>query len=245
MAPQYSIQDNDPSSADLKGCEQRIGYVFRDKDLLRAALTHASGAPNRLASNERLEFLGDAILGAVVCDMLFHRFPDHLEGDLTKIKSQVVSRQSCSKISESLGLEEFLILGKGMTTHETLPTSLLADVFESLVAAIYLDDGPDAAREFIERHLGPEIELAESGELGDNFKSQLQQLVQRQHGTTPTYQLVEEKGPDHSKYFKVAAEVEGKLYEPAWGPNKKEAEQLAAANALRELSRRPLGSEPA
>ncbi|MHC4401315.1 MAG: ribonuclease III family protein, partial [Planctomycetota bacterium] len=112
-------------------CERRIGYAFSDRDLLQSALTHASGAEHRLASNERLEFLGDAILGAVVCELLFHQYPDYLEGDLTKIKSIVVSRQTCAKISEALGMQEFLILGKGMTTHPTVPPSVLADVFES------------------------------------------------------------------------------------------------------------------
>src|SRR3981189_3362344 len=126
---------------ELQRCERRIGYVFADKNLLIAALTHASGAQHRLASNERLEFLGDAILGAVVCELLYTQYPDYLEGDLTKIKSVVVSRQTCAKISEGLGLQEFLILGKGMTTSPTVPPSLLADVFESLVAAIYLDGG--------------------------------------------------------------------------------------------------------
>src|SRR5471030_767875 len=121
----------------LARCERRIGYDFRDKSLLTAALTHASGAQHRLASNERLEFLGDAILGAVVCDLLYHQYPEYLEGDLTKIKSVVVSRLTCAKVSESLGVEEFLVLGKGMTTHPNVPPSLLADVFESLVAAIY------------------------------------------------------------------------------------------------------------
>ena len=143
----------------LANCEQRVGYEFQDKGLLQAALTHASGAEHRLASNERLEFLGDAILGAVVCEVLFHQYPQHLEGDLTKIKSVVVSRQTCAKISESLGMQEFLILGKGMTTHPSVPPSLLADVFESLVAAIYLDGGNQAARDFVERYIGPEIEL--------------------------------------------------------------------------------------
>ena len=219
----------------FKLCEQRIGYVFRDKELLREALTHASGASSRVVSNERLEFLGDAILGAVICECLYRRFPNLLEGDLTKIKSHVVSRQTCAKISTELRLDEFLILGKGMLTHETIPPSLLADVFESLVAAIYLDDGPDPSREFIERYMGPEIDDAADGATGGNYKSQLQQYVQRQHGTTPVYQLVEEKGPDHSKHFKVAAEIEGTLYEAAWGPNKKEAEQRAAENALKAL----------
>ena len=115
--------------------------IPRILSILESALTHASGADHRLASNERLEFLGDAILGHVVCELLFHQFPQFLEGDLTKIKSVVVSRQTCAKISEALGLQEFLILGKGMTTHPAVPPSVLADVFESLIAAIYLDGG--------------------------------------------------------------------------------------------------------
>ncbi|MGA2033786.1 MAG: ribonuclease III [Thermoguttaceae bacterium] len=220
----------------LANCEERIGYRFSNKNLLQAALTHASGAEHRLASNERLEFLGDAILGAVVCELLYHQYPDYLEGDLTKIKSIVVSRQTCARISESLGMQEFLILGKGMVTQPSVPSSLLADVFESLVAAIYLDGGNAAAREFLGRHVGAEIELAAGGAVGSNYKSMLQQLAQRQHGITPTYELIDEKGPDHSKCFKIAAQVGGSRYQPAWGRNKKEAEQRAARNALHELT---------
>jgi ribonuclease-3 len=220
----------------LRRCERRIGYRFEDKSLLRAALTHASGAEHRLASNERLEFLGDAILGAIVCELLFRQYPDYLEGDLTKIKSMVVSRLTCAKISEGLKMQDCLILGKGMTTYPTVPPSVLADVFESLVAAIYLDGGAKAVRQFVEKQIGPEIELAVGGELEANYKSQLQQLAQREHGTTPTYQLLDEKGPDHSKCFKIAAQVGSHRYQAAWGRNKKEAEQRAARNALREIS---------
>lgn len=225
-----------PESNPWAEIERRLGYTFRDKGLVRAALTHASGAQHRLASNERLEFLGDAILGAVVCEVLFHRYPEYLEGELTKIKSIVVSRQTCTKLSQSLGLEEFLILGKGMTTHPTVPPSLLADVFESLVAAISLDGGHEAARAFIERWIGPEIDQAAEGQHGGNYKSVLQQLAQREHGTTPTYQLLDERGPDHSKCFKISAQVGRQSYQPAWGRNKKEAEQRAALNALSELA---------
>jgi ribonuclease-3 len=220
---------------ELDACQRRIGYFFRDKQLLRSALTHASGAQHRLASNERLEFLGDSILGAVVCELLFHQFPESLEGELTRIKSVVVSRQTCAKISEGLGLEEFLILGKGMTSHPTIPPSLLADVFESLLAAVYLDGGHAAAQDFVERHIGPEIESAAGGDHGGNFKSMLQQLAQREHGTTPTYLLMDEKGPDHSKCFKISAQIGRQRYHPAWGRNKKEAEQRAAQNALCEM----------
>jgi ribonuclease-3 len=224
------------AALDLADCERRIDYVFQDKSLLRAALTHASGAQHRLGSNERLEFLGDAIMGAVVCEILFQQFPDYLEGDLTKIKSVVVSRTTCTKMSEALGLEEHLILGKGMSTHARVPPSVLADVFESLVAAIYLDGGDGAVRRFITRLVQPEIELAVSGEMGGNYKSLLQQVAQREHGTTPTYQLLDEKGPDHSKCFKISAQIGSNRYRPAWGRNKKEAEQRAARNALSELS---------
>ena len=114
------------AAAQLSRCEEKLGYVFRDQSRLIAALTHASGAPHRLASNERLEFLGDAILGMLVCELLYQRFPEKSEGDLTKIKSVVVSRQTCARLAEGIGLGEFLVLGKGMTTARKLPSSLLA-----------------------------------------------------------------------------------------------------------------------
>ena len=122
-----------------------------------------------------------------------------------------------------------------MAQNSNLPSSLLADVFEALVAAIHLDGGNAEVQRFIEATVGPEIELAAAGELEENFKSQLQQLAQRDFGSTPVYQLLDEKGPDHAKRFQVAAQVGGHCYEPAWGCNKKEAEQRAARNALSEI----------
>src|SRR5262245_62451448 len=136
----------DGALPEVSTCERRLGYVFREPKLLQAALTHASGAPYRLASNERLEFLGDAILGMIICELLYQRYPRHSEGDLTKIKSVVVSRQTCARIARRLELDEHLVLGKGMTSSHKLPTSLLAGVFASLVAAIYLDGGMAAVR---------------------------------------------------------------------------------------------------
>lgn len=217
---------------DISACEERLGYKFSDPSLLESALTHASGADHRLESNERMEFLGDAILGAVVCEQLFRDFPDYLEGDLTRLKSIVVSRQTCAKVSTAMALDDFLILGKGMTTHPHVPPSVLAAVFESLVAAIFLDGGTMASADFIRRCMGPEIDLAAAGEMGRNYKSQLQQVAQREHGVTPNYRLVDEKGPDHSKCFRVAAEIGSRRFTPAWGRSKKESEQRAAANAL-------------
>jgi ribonuclease-3 len=233
QSPQPATEPNDGSR--IQRCQQRLGYNFRDTQLLEAALTHASGADHRLSSNERLEFLGDAILGLVVCEQLFTQFPEQLEGDLTKLKSIVVSRQTCAKISMALGLREFLVLGKGMTTHPAVPPSVLSDVLESLIAAIYLDGGMDGAREFILTYFGPEIESAACGDSGGNYKSLLQQFAQREHGVTPTYQLLDEKGPDHSKCFKMSAQIGRDRYAPAWGRSKKESEQRAAHNAICQL----------
>jgi len=220
----------------LEECQEALGYRFQKPALLRAALTHASGADTRLSSNERLEFLGDAVLGLVTCEQLFLRFPDYQEGDMTKIKSVVVSRRTCARMSKLLNLGDFLFLGKGMHLHTAVPASLLADVFESLVAAIYLDGGLEAARTFILRSLSPEIDTVAEGAHGGNFKSLLQQVAQREFNETPQYDLLDEQGPDHSKCFKVAAVIGRTRHAPAWGRNKKEAEQRAAVNALAQIN---------
>jgi ribonuclease-3 len=227
----------------LDNCQEVIGHAFQDPTLLRGALTHASGANHRLASNERLEFLGDAILGAVVCDLLFRKYPDYQEGELTRIKSIVVSRRTCAKISEALGIDEYLVMGKGMGLQEQTPPSVLADVFESLIGAIFLDGGMEAARRFIVTHIEPEIDAVADGHSGVNYKSNLQQMAQRDFGETPTYLLLDEKGPDHSKCFKISALIGRQRYSPAWGRNKKEAEQRAALNALCQLSGEPIPFE--
>src|SRR5437870_5651068 len=148
----------------LDECQNAIDYRFRQPELLRAALTHTSGAQTRLASNERLEFLGDAVLGMVAVEQLYTRFPEYQEGDMTKIKSAVVSRRTCARISKLLNLGDFLFIGKGMHVGEAMPANLLADVFESLVGALYLDGGLDAAKPFILKYLNPEIEQVAEGE---------------------------------------------------------------------------------
>jgi ribonuclease III len=229
----------------LERCQQAIGYRFKRPDLLRAALTHASGANTRLASNERMEFLGDAILGMITCEQLYNRFPDFQEGDLTKIKSVVVSRRTCTRFSKQMGLGEFLFLGRGMNVFDAaaVPPSMLADVYESLVAAIYLDGGLEVTRDFILDHLGPEIEEAAEGPAGGNFKSLLQQVAQREFNATPQYQLLDEKGPDHGKCFKIAAVIGRHTHAGAWGRTKKEAEQRAAMNALAQIHGDPVPFE--
>ena len=217
---------------DLAACQVKIGYHFQNPEALKDALRHASGVSHRLASNERMEFLGDAILGMVVCEQLYLQYPEYLEGELTKVKSVVVSRDTCARISERIGLHEYLILGKGMAADPEIPRSVVAAALESLIAAIYLDGGIEPAKAFILRHVAEEIEQTVSGEFGGNYKSQLQQFAQREHGVTPVYLLLDEKGPDHSKCFKISAQVSKQRFPPAWGKSKKESEQRAAHNAI-------------
>jgi len=212
-------------------CEQALQYQFHDQELLLRCLTHASIARIRLDSNERLEFLGDAILGAIVCDQLFGMYPDKTEGELTRVKSVVVSRTTCAKISADLGLERCLQLGKGLADHESIPLSIMAAVFESLVAGVYLDGGFDAVSVLVRRVMIPEIERTVETSHGKNYKSLLQQLSQKSCRGMPNYDLMDEKGPDHSKCFKISVRIGADQFVAAWGPNKKEAEQRAAQNA--------------
>jgi len=215
----------------LAACERALNYRFRDRALLHRCLTHSSIARTRLDSNERLEFLGDAILGTVVCELLFHRFPEKTEGELTRIKSVVVSRTTCAKLSADLRLGDFLRLGKGLSDFDKIPPSVQAAVFESIVAGLYLDGGMEVVKPFLIRLIEPEIEMTVESSHGRNYKSLLQQLVQKNQRGTPIYQLIEEIGPDHLKSFKIAAVVCTDAFPAAWGPNKKEAEQRAAENA--------------
>lgn len=211
---------------------EKLGYRFKDPALLDEALTHASSADHRLRSNERMEFLGDSVLGYVVCDYLFRTFPELLEGELTKIKSAVVSRRVCAKISKQLALAEMLTLGKGMSARKDLPSSIAAAVFESVIAAIYLDGGVRPAKRFILKHVKPFIHEAAESTHHRNFKSVLQQFAQKVLPENPVYHLLDEKGPDHAKCFHVSVELDGRQHDPAWANSKKEAEQQAAYNAL-------------
>jgi ribonuclease-3 len=213
-----------------------LGYTFKDETFLNSALTHASVAATRLESNERMEFLGDAVLGWVVSEYLFEKFPTYLEGELTKIKSAVVSRKTCAKISEELNLVSMLILGKGMSSRPALPSSVAAAVLESVIAGIYLDGGIRPARKFILKHMKPLIDEAARSTHQENYKSALQHYAQKHMPTNPNYVLVAEKGPDHSKTFEVCVEIEGRRFSSASANSKKEAEQLAALKALDELS---------
>lgn len=223
-------------SADLSArAESIVGYRFQDFDLLVTSLTHASIADTRLQSNERLEFLGDSILGMVVCEELYRRFREWLEGDLTQVKSMVVSRRVCAEMSDALGLTELLILGNGIDAKNNLPTSVRAAVFESMIGAIFLDGGLEAARGFILGAATPQIDRCTQKNDHINYKSALQQYAQRWLAATPQYESLDEQGPDHCKCFEVCVVMGGQRYPSAWGPNKKLAEQEAARRALENL----------
>ncbi len=222
-------------AAEITRIEELLCHRFSDQELLRKAFTHASLVDSRLNSNERLEFLGDSVLGLVVCDYLYGHYSDLLEGEMTKIKSTVVSRRVCAEVALSLGLDEALRLGKGMNRHAALPGSVLAAVFESLVGALYVDGGLEIAREFIMRMMKQRIQDAARSGHQHNFKSVLQQTVQQSLGQTPLYVVLDEKGPDHAKCFEVAVEIGARRFGSCWGPSKKQAEQDAALQALREL----------
>ncbi len=215
--------------------QSSLGYEFSDRSILAHALSHSSGVSDKLASNERLEFLGDAILDLIICQELFEKFPDYLEGDLTKIKSMMVSRKTCSKIAEQLDFIDDIKIGSGMTASSSLKGSIAAGALEAIIAAIYLDGGLKAAKKFVLRIFKPIIEKVDAQHHHENYKSLLQHHVQQKMKAKVHYELLDEKGPDHHKCFEVAAAVSDKRFPSAWGNNKKEAQQQAAYNALVEL----------
>ena len=219
----------------LEAVQSILGYRFTTPGLLASSLTHASIAESRLQSNERLEFLGDAILGLIICEELYHRFPEALEGELTRIKSVVVSRETCGHVAERLNLVPHLRVGKGIIEATVMPASLAACAYEAIVGALYLDGGLQVARRFILDHMTEEIDRVIAGEHRLNYKSILQQHAQRDLGATPAYEILDEKGPDHAKAFEIAVVIRGRRYPSAWGPSKKAAEQQAALEALRVL----------
>ena len=224
----------------LSELEAGLGYTFRDKSILENALTHSSYAnENRergLHDNERLEFLGDSILGFVVADYLYRSFPDKPEGELTRIRAALVCEDSLHEVAQRLHLGDFLMLGKGEESgggrHRP---SILADAVEAVLAAVYLDGGIDEARALVHRILlekEPE-QVVESRRR--DCKTELQELVQRKPNQELRYELVSESGPDHAKVFTVAVMLNGQVVGLGSGHSKKEAEQSAARTALEQM----------
>jgi ribonuclease-3 len=219
--------------------EKKLGYHFRDIGLLEHAMTHSSYANEHrgagLTSNERLEFLGDSVLGVVVADYLFHEHPDMPEGELTRTRAALVCEGSLHEVAKGLDLGRCLRLGKGEDAGGGRKRpSILADATEAMLAAVYLDGGMEAVRPII-RTLILDKEQEKSADR--DYKTALQELVQRRPGASVSYRLVRESGPDHCRSFEMEASVDGSVIGAGEGRTKKEAEQMAAKAALERLNR--------
>jgi ribonuclease-3 len=228
----------DRGRAGFEELESRLGYRFRDRDLLECSLTHRSRAnedeTGAVKDNESLEFLGDSVLGFLVAERLYRAFPEFDEGQKSKVKASLVSTTALARLARRLDLGEFLVLGRGEEkTGGRRKRALLADGYEALIAAIYLDGGIDAARDFIDREFGRVLSASTEPPLSEgDHKSRLQEYLQARDRPLPEYHVVAESGPDHRKVFQVDVSVNGEVVASASGHKKKEAEQEAARLAL-------------
>jgi len=225
----------------MQKLEEKIGYVFTDKHLLLTALTHSSYANEHSAesceSYERLEFLGDSILGAVTANYLFRHEPRLPEGRMTRLRAELVCETALHKVALSLGLGSYMRLGRGEeNTGGRERTSILADMVESIIAALYLDSGIDEARRFVMEKVLADVVITEDHRSAD-YKTELQELVQQRPNRHISYELVGESGPDHDKRFVFTVSINGAVVGKGEGRTKKEAEQMAARMALEALDK--------
>ena len=221
----------------MKSLEEKLGYQFQDKSLLENALTHSSYAnehhAGRAQSNERLEFLGDSVLGMVTADYLFRTHPDLPEGDLTRTRAALVCEGSLVEVAQQLSLGSYLKLGKGEDAGGGRERpSIVADAVEAVIAAVYLDGGIGSARKIIQKFI---LDREEEKSASRDYKTALQELVQRESGQVLGYQLIGSEGPDHAKIFSVEVDLNGIPVGQGKGRSKKEAEQNAAKAAIEKL----------
>ena len=222
---------------DFNTFQKTIGVEFNDLELLRQAFTHRSYLNEHRGEvaghNERLEFLGDAVLELIATRFLYEKYPEHAEGDLTAYRAALVNAVTCAEVANQIGMNDFLLLSRGEAKDTGRARNiLLANAFEALVGAIYLDQGYDAARQFINKHLFPKIDHIVRERLWQDAKSALQERVQEYDGVTPSYAVLRETGPDHDKRFIVGVYVKDALLAEGDGKSKQEAEQSAARVAL-------------
>jgi len=216
----------------------KLGYTFRDASLLTAALTHSSYAnenkKSSIASNERLEFLGDSVLGMAVASLIYECKPDLPEGNMTRLRAELVCEKSLAALSVKLGIGDCILLGHGEEKGGGRKRpSMLADAVEAVLAAIYLDGGIEPVIALVKEHLAPDADRMAPE--NSDYKTGLQELVQEKTGQTLSYQITDESGPDHKKTFSVEARLNGALIGRGTGKSKKEAEQNAAKSALEKL----------
>ncbi len=221
---------------DLQALQERLGYTFQNKELLIEALTHKSF--KQPYNNERLEFLGDAVLDLIVGEYLYKKFRGYDEGKLSKMRASLVNEGGFTSLAIHLGLGEYIYLSNAEENNSgRTKSSLLSNAFEALMGAIYLETGLKKVQEItieLLEHVHPDISL---DSLFKDYKTSLQELTQAHYGTTPEYQLIAEHGPDHKKEFEVAVIIDGKRYAAAQGKSKKQAQQEAAQIALDMLSK--------
>ncbi len=222
----------------MKDLEAAIGYQFRNISLLQNALAHSSYANERwhnsLKSNERLEFLGDSILGMLVADYLYRSFPGRPEGDLTRMRADMVCEKTLAMVANQLGLGDHLLLGKGEEQGGGRSrNSILADAVESVIAACYLDGGMEAAVQFVRKFILVNVPVTKLHNA--DYKTALQERVQQKKNQVISYALVGESGPDHDKQFQVALSINGEVVSDGIGSSKKRAEQDAARVAMEKL----------
>lgn len=223
--------------ADFSAFEERIGYTFKEKRFIETAFTHRSYLNENRATgrehNERLEFLGDAVLELVVTEFLFAKYPDKPEGDLTAYRAALVNTQSISDAATMLGMNEFLLLSRGESRDTGRARMIiLANTFEALIGALYLDAGYEVAKKFIGKQLFHKTEEVVAKRLWQDAKSRFQELSQEKTGITPSYQMLDQSGPDHDKRFVVGAFIGETKIAQGEGRSKQEAEQDAAQKAL-------------
>ena len=214
--------------------EKRIGYEFKDKSLLKTALTHSSYAnENHTRSNERLEFLGDSVLSIIISEFIFKEMVNVNEGDLSKIRAALVCEQSLAEVAKSIGLNELVFLGRGENkTGGRYRPSITSDAFEAVLGAIYLDSDLDTAKKWVLNLMSEKIKLGCQGKLYSDYKTVLQEVIQRDGRSFVTYKTLEETGREHDRRFVVQAFVNGEPKSTAKGHSKKEAEQAAARKTL-------------
>ena len=223
----------------MTALEERLGHSFRNRALLETAVTHSSYANENRASgivcNERLEFLGDSVLGVTVADFLYRHFPDMPEGRMTRLRAELVCETSLHKVALELGISEYMRLGRGEEhTGGRQRPSILADMVEAIIAAMYIDSGMDQAREFIMTRVLKDARIDDNHRTAD-YKTELQELVQRRSNQHISYELIGESGPDHCKTFTFQVCVNGLPVGEGSGRTKKEAEQQAAGRALEAM----------
>jgi ribonuclease-3 len=225
--------------ADLTALQKTLGILFNEPSLLEQALVHSSYVnenPGTVTSNERLEFLGDAVLGFIIAEELYQRLPQSSEGEMTELRSWLVRGDALSRMARAISLGNYLYLGKGEEASggRRKPANL-AGALEAVIAAIFLDQGYSVARAFILRLVDKELKKVLSQGIKTNYKSQLQELIQAKHQLTPTYQVIEAMGPDHDRKFTVEVKLGNTVLGRGSGKSKKSAEEEAARSALGQL----------